>query len=86
MEYLLYYLILINAATFLLMRCDKQKAQRRQWRIPEATLLGLGLLGGSLGGTLGMLCFSHKTKKPAFSVGYPVMLFLHIGLLLWFLL
>ena len=85
MQYLWYYLILINALVFLLMRTDKQKARRRQWRIPEALLLGLSFLGGSLGGTLGMVIFSHKTRKPLFSVGLPVALILHIGILMWFL-
>ena len=84
MQYLWYYLILINALSFLLMRADKQKARKRQWRIPEAVLFTASFLGGSLGGTLGMLFCSHKTKKPLFSVGFPVLLFLHLGMLaLW---
>ena len=85
MQYLWYYLLLINAAAFLLMRADKQKARRHQWIIPEAVLFGTALLGGSAGGTLGMLLCSHKTKKPLFSMGFPVLLFLHIGILAWYL-
>ena len=81
MQYLGYYLLLINAVSFLLMRLDKQKARRRQWRIPEAVLVGSAVLGGSLGGTLGMLVFHHKTKQPLFSIGFPVLLFLHVGVL-----
>ena len=83
MKHLWFYLILINALALLLMRADKQKARRRQWRIPEALLFGAALLGGSAGGVLGMLLFAHKTRKPLFSIGLPVLLILHIGLLAW---
>ena len=81
MQYLWYYLILINAAAFLLMRADKQKARRRQWRIPEAALFGSAVLGGSLGATIGMIMFAHKTKKPLFSIGLPVLLLVQFGVL-----
>lgn len=68
------YLIIINAAAFLLMLIDKQKAKRGKWRIPEKTLLGAALLGGSIGAILGMNLFRHKTKHPKFSVGLPLIL------------
>lgn len=68
------YLIIINAAAFLLMLIDKQKAKRGKWRIPEKTLLGTALLGGSIGAILGMNLFRHKTKHPKFSVGLPLIL------------
>ena len=78
MQYLYYYLLIINAAGLLLMLIDKQKAIKNKWRIPEATLLTVGLIGGSLGCTIGMRLFRHKTKKPAFSLGLPLMLCAHI--------
>lgn len=78
------YLILINAACLLLMLTDKQNAQRRRWRVPERVLLAAALLGGSLGGTLGMLLFHHKTRKPMFSIGFPVILALQVGIALLF--
>ncbi len=81
MKPLLVYLILINAAAFLLMRADKQKARKKQWRIPERVLLGVCLLGGSLGGCLGMRLYRHKTKHAAFAIGIPVMLAVQIILL-----
>jgi len=74
MDILIYYLIVINASGLLFMLADKIKAQKNQWRIPEATLMGIGLLGGSLGCILGMRLFRHKTKHPKFFVGLPVML------------
>ena len=72
MEPLLVYLLLINALGFLLMLTDKEKAKKNRWRIPEKTLLLIPLLGGSLGSLMGMRMFRHKTQKPIFSVGLPV--------------
>jgi len=75
------YLILVNALAFLLMSADKRKAKRKAWRIPEATLLGIAALGGSIGALLGMYIFRHKTKHPKFYIGLPLILILQIGLI-----
>ena len=75
------YLILINAAAFLLMLADKQKARRKTWRIPENTLIGAALLGGSIGAIAGMYLFRHKTKHPKFSVGLPLIFAVQIILI-----
>ena len=72
MEYLLLYLLIINAIAFVLMHIDKQKAQKRKYRIPEATLMGTAALGGSIGAWIGMQVFRHKTKHIKFTVGIPV--------------
>ena len=75
LKYLFFaYLIIINAASFLLMLIDKQKAKRGKWRIPERTLLGAAILGGSIGAILGMNLCRHKTKHPKFSIGLPLIL------------
>ena len=74
------YLLLVNAAAFTLMLIDKQKARKGAWRIPEKTLIGIALAGGSLGGLLGMNLLRHKTKHLKFSVGLPVILALQIVL------
>lgn len=76
------YLLLINAAALLLMLLDKRNAIRRAPRVPERILFAAALLGGSLGGTLGMLLFHHKTRKPLFSVGFPVLLAVQTGTIL----
>jgi len=83
MQYLWYYLFTINAAALLLMRVDKLLAKNHCRRIPEAVLFGTAVLGGSLGGTLGMFLFRHKTKHPLFFVGLPVLLLIQLGLLLF---
>ena len=71
---LLLYLLIINAAGFVLMLADKRKAKKNLWRIPEKTLIGVALLGGSIGALLGMYTFRHKTKHLKFTIGIPVIL------------
>lgn len=83
MEAILYYLVLINAIAFVLMLVDKYKAKKNLWRIPEATLMGAAVLGGSIGALAGMYLVRHKTKHPKFTVGIPVILFAQILLAMW---
>ena len=77
---LVIYLVLVNAAAFLLMLVDKLKAKKGAWRIPEATLMGIAAIGGSIGAICGMNLFRHKTKHPKFSIGLPLILALQIVL------
>lgn len=79
-EFFLTYLVLVNAVGFLLMLIDKIKAKAGAWRIPEATLIGIAVAGGSIGAILGMNLFRHKTKHPKFYIGLPVLLSLQIVL------
>ena len=72
------YLLLINAIGFLLMLVDKIKAKRNLWRIPEATLIAVAAIGGSIGAIAGMNLFRHKTKHAKFYIGLPVILALQI--------
>lgn len=83
MDILLIYLLIINAAAFLLMLIDKRRAIKNAWRIPESTLLGVAAFGGSLGAIVGMRLFRHKTLHLKFSVGLPAMLVVHILLLIF---
>ena len=71
---ILFYLLTINAVGFVIMLADKRKAQKNQWRIPEATLITVALLGGSVGSLAGMRLFHHKTRKPKFYIGIPLIL------------
>ena len=74
MRLLIIYLLIINALGFLLMLIDKYKARKNLWRIPEKTLLGVALMGGSIGSFAGMQIFRHKTKHPRFYIGIPVIM------------
>ena len=71
---MLIYLLIINAAGFILMLADKIKAKKHLWRIPEATLFLTAILGGSAGCLLGMYAFRHKTKHRKFTFGMPLIL------------
>ncbi len=77
---LLAALLLMNLLAFALYGTDKLKAKKGAWRIPEATLLLVAFLGGSLGALLGMELFRHKTKHAKFKVLVPLFLVLHIAL------
>lgn len=85
MKLLLIYLFLINAAGFVLMLADKHKAKKNLWRIPEATLLGCALLGGSLGCLLGMHIAHHKTKHLQFSLGLPLIFIVQMLIFLFYI-
>lgn len=58
--------LLINAFTWLLFWADKRRAIRNEWRISEATLLLLALLGGTIGAFMARKIFRHKTRKQPF--------------------
>ena len=73
-EALLYYLIVINVVTFLVYGIDKWQAKRGNWRISEATLLLLAVVGGSIGALLGMRVWHHKTLHKKFKYGLPLIL------------
>ena len=66
------YLLIINALGLLIMLADKEKAKKHRWRIPESTLLTVAALGGSIGCYAGMRLFHHKTRKPKYYIGVPV--------------
>lgn len=73
------YLIVINFITFIVYAVDKDKAKRGKWRIPEATLLLLAAIGGSVGALLAMLLLHHKTKHAKFYILVPLFLVIHIA-------
>ena len=80
-EALLYYLIAINIVTFLVYGIDKWKAKQGSWRISEATLLILAVIGGSIGALRGMKVWRHKTQHKKFKYGLPLILIIQIILI-----
>ena len=60
---------------------DKRKARRNKWRVPEAALIWLALLGGSIGAWLGMNIWHHKTQHKKFKYGLPFILLVQIALI-----
>ena len=73
---LVYYLIIINILTFIFYGIDKKKAEKQKYRISEAFLIFMAVLGGALGALIGMITFHHKTRKPKFKICVPLFLIL----------
>lgn len=71
------YYLFINLCAFVLMGWDKRKSVKHYWRIPEKKLLLLPVLGGGVGVLIGMYIWKHKTKKPLFYIGVPMLYLLH---------
>ena len=78
---LAYYLLAINAVTFIIYGIDKYKAKNAKWRIPEATLLLMTVIGGSVGAWLGMKVWHHKTMHKKYKYGIPAILMIQIALM-----
>ncbi len=62
---------------------DKKMAKKGGWRVPEASLLLLSALGGSLAMYITMLLIRHKTKHIKFMLGIPIIMVFQAVLLLW---
>lgn len=73
-----YYLLAVNVFAFLLCGWDKRQAVCSRWRVPERTLLLSAAAGGSVGFLAGMQLFRHKTRKPKFKYGVPLILTLQL--------
>ena len=82
MKYLFIYLVVINLIGFVIMFIDKKRAIKKKYRIPEKNLFLVALIGGSLGTTLGMEMFRHKTRHWYFKWGIPLLLIIQL-ILAW---
>ena len=80
MEEIICYLLAVNIVTFLLYGIDKYKAKKNKWRISEATLLLMAVIGGSIGAWVGMRIWHHKTMHKKFKYGIPVIIIMQIAL------
>ena len=91
---IVYYLIALNVVTFFVYGIDKWKAKQGSWRISEASLLLLAVIGGNIGALLGMKVWHHKTKHKGgthdvdnivggyqFKYGLPLILLVQIALI-----
>ena len=75
---LTFYILCINVVTLIVYGIDKYKAKKAKWRISEATLLLLAILGGSIGAWIGMKIWHHKTMHKKFKYGAPAILLIQI--------
>jgi uncharacterized membrane protein YsdA (DUF1294 family) len=74
--------LVMGLVSFALYGLDKRRAEAGAWRVPEATLHTLDLLGGIGGGALGQLAFRHKTSKLGFVLVSASFAALHVAALL----
>ena len=79
----IFYLVAINLVAFFMYGMDKWKAKQSKWRISETALLGLAVVGGSIGAWLGMKTWHHKTLHKKFRFGVPLILTVQILLLIY---
>jgi uncharacterized membrane protein YsdA (DUF1294 family) len=84
-EAVIYYLVIINIVTFLVYGIDKWKARKAMWRVREASLLMLAVLGGSIGAWLVMKVWHHKTQHKKFRYGIPAIIIIQLGIIGFFL-
>lgn len=83
-SYFLYYILIINLYSIIVMYLDKEKSKKHKWRIPEKKLFLIALLFGSPGIYIGMKLFRHKTKHEKFTLGIPMIIILQIILIVYF--
>ena len=83
MEEIICYLLAVNIATLFLDGFDKYKAKKGKWRIPEATLLTMAAIGGSIGAWVGMRLWHHKTMHKKFKYGIPVIMIMQVCLVVY---
>ena len=79
-QYALGYLFVVNLISFILYGIDKYKAKKIIWRISEATLLTMAVIGGSVGAWAGMRIWHHKTMHRKFKYGIPLIIILQVAL------
>ncbi|EQA6239182.1 DUF1294 domain-containing protein [Enterobacter ludwigii] len=73
------WLLLINVLTLAMYGADKMAARRAMRRVPEATLLVFGLIGGWPGAIIGQQLFRHKTQKQPFKTYFIVSVIVSIS-------
>jgi uncharacterized membrane protein YsdA (DUF1294 family) len=68
-----------SVLTFVMYALDKRRAQRGQWRVSEARLHVLELLGGWPGGLAARRVLRHKARKWKFLVVSWVIVAAHVA-------
>ncbi len=76
-------MLAVNLSALVVMAWDKWRARRGEWRVPETTLILLGLIGGGLGLVGAMFSLHHKTRKFPFKIGAAIALVSTVTILLF---
>ncbi len=77
------YLIIVNIIAVILTVSDKRKAVKNKWRVSENSLIFIAFIGGAVCEYLTMKIIRHKTKHIKFTVGLPIIIFIHTVLLIF---
>lgn len=77
------YMLVMSIAGFISMGVDKRRAVKGKWRVSEAALFVIALIGGALGSVIGMRVFRHKTKHWYFVVFMPLIMVIQIALIVF---
>ena len=79
---MIYYLIIINVLSFIIMGIDKHNAIKNKYRVSEKSLFILSIFGGAIGTFIAMFVFRHKIRKKAFIIGIPLIIIIELYFLL----
>lgn len=85
MNNVIYYLFVVNIATFVIFGFDKYMAIKQRWRVSERRLMTLAIAGGSVGALCAMYLLRHKTAHSKFKIGIPLVLCLQLSIAIYFL-
>ena len=86
-ELFVFYVFVISLIAVVITIVDKKlskKKRKKKKRIPEMTLMLIGLFGGALPMYITMRAIRHKTRHKKFMIGLPLEIALHVILLLWY--
>ena len=81
LDLLILYLLMLGIVAVAITVGDKAAARKGKWRVPEATLMMIGLFGGALSMFVTMRVIRHKTKHMKFMVGLPLEIALHAAII-----
>lgn len=79
------WLFVINLTAFILFGIDKRQAITHRRRLPESLFFVLAWLGAVPGLWFGMQAYRHKTRHVRFRFGLPLILFIQLAALIWWL-
>ncbi|MBD7935610.1 DUF1294 domain-containing protein [Cytobacillus sp. Sa5YUA1] len=77
--------LMMNCIAAIMMKIDKRKAQRGEYRISEQNLWLVALFFGAIGMTWGMRRYRHKTKHFSFKYGLPFLAIVQLIFLVYFI-
>ena len=83
MPLLFYYFLIVNVFVFFQTAYDKRQAIKGGRRISERSLLTFVFLGGTIGTSLAMLIFRHKTAKFSYLWKFLVILIIQLLISYW---